>query len=255
MRHGWPKTPALSRCRHAPRRTPPRPPMTFLPTPPPWTAYALHWRPCSAVSVTCAEQSPARSGGSAEARRTMGGTNAPRRPPGGGGNYRLRLHQLRTAQQDLRTREAAVGSSEEEILAREQDSKQRIANTANAIPAAERTHSELRDLRVRAEEEEKRLREDLADQETTVIDTGRALREALDRPEVINGAGWNGPLCPTTSRTTPVQTPATACARCVHWPTRWSRPSAVRGRGVGQHPAQPAHRAARPSGGRIRRTA
>ncbi|MER7696837.1 TIGR02680 family protein [Streptomyces sp. NPDC096095] len=105
------------------------------------------------------------------------------------GNYRLRLHQLRTAKQDLRTREAAIGSSEEEILAREQDSKQRIADAAGAIPTAERTHSELRDLRVRAEEEEKRLRGELADQETTVIDTGRTLREALDRPEVINGAG------------------------------------------------------------------
>ncbi|WP_326811039.1 TIGR02680 family protein [Streptomyces scopuliridis] len=105
------------------------------------------------------------------------------------GNYRLRLHQLRTAQQDLRTREAAVGSSEEEILTREQNAKQRIANAAGAIPAAEHTHGELRDLRVRAEEEEKRLREELADQETTVIDTGRALREALDRPEVVNGAG------------------------------------------------------------------
>ncbi|MFE4957665.1 TIGR02680 family protein [Streptomyces sp. NPDC056653] len=105
------------------------------------------------------------------------------------GNYRLRLHQLRIAQQDLRTREAAVGSSEEEILTREQNAKQRIANAAGAIPAAERTHSELRDLRVRAEEEEKRLRKELADQETTVIDTGRALREALDRPEVVNGAG------------------------------------------------------------------
>ncbi|MFF3787612.1 TIGR02680 family protein [Streptomyces sp. NPDC001933] len=105
------------------------------------------------------------------------------------GNYRLRLHQLRTAQQDLRTREAAVGSSEEEILTREQNAKQRIANAAGAIPAAERTRSELRDRRVRAEEEEKRLREDLADQETTVIDTGRILRAALDRPEVVNGAG------------------------------------------------------------------
>ncbi|WP_326602230.1 TIGR02680 family protein [Streptomyces sp. NBC_01800] len=105
------------------------------------------------------------------------------------GSYRIRLHQLRTAQQDLRTREAAIGSSEEEILTREQNAKQRIANAAGAIPTAERTHSELRDLRVRAEEEEKRLRTELADQETTVLDTGRALREAVDRPEVITGAG------------------------------------------------------------------
>ncbi|WP_405796215.1 TIGR02680 family protein [Streptomyces sp. NBC_01506] len=105
------------------------------------------------------------------------------------GNYRLRLQQLRTAQQDLRTREGAVGSSEEEILARERDAKRRIADAAGAIPAAERAHGELRDGRVRAEEEEKRLREELAVQESTVIDTGRALREAIDRPEIVNGAG------------------------------------------------------------------
>ncbi|MDX3851064.1 TIGR02680 family protein [Streptomyces sp. AK02-01A] len=103
-------------------------------------------------------------------------------------SYRLHLAGLRSAQQDLRTREAAVGSSEEEILTREQDSRQRIANAVRAIPAAEHAHGELRDLRVRAEEEEKRLRAELADQETAVIDTGRALREALDRPEVVSGA-------------------------------------------------------------------
>ncbi|MFD9789120.1 TIGR02680 family protein [[Kitasatospora] papulosa] len=104
-------------------------------------------------------------------------------------HYRLHLHQLRTAHKDLRTREAAVGSNEEEILAREQDAQQRVTNAAGAIPAAEHTHGELRDRRVRAEEDEKRLRAELTDQETTVIDTGRALREALDRPEVINGSG------------------------------------------------------------------
>ncbi|MFF3734570.1 TIGR02680 family protein [Streptomyces sp. NPDC002476] len=103
--------------------------------------------------------------------------------------YRLRRRQLRTAQQDLQTREAAVGSSEEEILADEQDAKQRVAHAAGAIPAAEHAHNELRDRRVRAEEEEKRLREELAEQETAVIETGRTLREALSRPEVVNGAG------------------------------------------------------------------
>ncbi|WP_326766367.1 TIGR02680 family protein [Streptomyces sp. NBC_01591] len=103
--------------------------------------------------------------------------------------YRLRHRQLRTAQQDLRTREAAVGSSEEKILANEQAAKERITNAVGAIPARERAHNELRDQRVRAEEEEKRLREELAEQEATVIDTGRALRDALSRPEVVNGAG------------------------------------------------------------------
>jgi hypothetical protein len=42
---------------------------------------------------------------------------------------------------------------------------------------------------VRAEEKEERLREELADQEAAVIETGRALRGALSRPEVVIGAG------------------------------------------------------------------
>ncbi|MGW5234526.1 TIGR02680 family protein [Streptomyces nodosus] len=103
--------------------------------------------------------------------------------------YRLHLTGLRTAEQDLRTREEAIGSSEEEILTREQEAKQRIANAVQAIPAAGRARDELHDLRVRAEEDEKRLRGNLADQETAVIGTGSALRGALGRPEVVRGAG------------------------------------------------------------------
>ncbi|WP_432075971.1 TIGR02680 family protein [Streptomyces wuyuanensis] len=103
--------------------------------------------------------------------------------------YRLHLSELRTAEQDLRTREEAIGSSEEEILTREQEAKQRIASTVHALPAAGRARDELHDLRVRAEEDEKRLRGNLADQETAVIGTGSALRGALGRPEVVRGAG------------------------------------------------------------------
>ncbi|MFJ3440627.1 TIGR02680 family protein [Streptomyces sp. NPDC086081] len=104
-------------------------------------------------------------------------------------DHRVRLTELRAAQQDLRTREEAIGSSEEEILAREQEARQRVADAGRALPAAQRARDELRELRVRAEEEEKRLREDLAGQETAVITTGGALRAALDRPEVTRGAG------------------------------------------------------------------
>ncbi|MFE2684945.1 TIGR02680 family protein [Streptomyces mirabilis] len=104
-------------------------------------------------------------------------------------SYRLHLAGLRTAEQDLRTREEAIGSSEEEILTREQEAKQRIANAVRALPAAQRARDELHDLRVRAEEDEKRLHGNLADQETVVIDSGSALRGALGRPEVVRGAG------------------------------------------------------------------
>ncbi|MEV5354492.1 TIGR02680 family protein [Streptomyces sp. NPDC052693] len=104
-------------------------------------------------------------------------------------NYRLRLTGLHTAQQDLRTREEAIGATEEEILTREQETRQRIAHAAQALPAAQRARDDLHDRRVRAEEEEKRLRENLAAQETAVIATGSALRGALGRPEVVRGAG------------------------------------------------------------------
>ncbi|MGW5202631.1 SbcC/MukB-like Walker B domain-containing protein [Streptomyces spiralis] len=49
---------------------------------------------------------------------------------------------------------------------------------------------------MRAEEEEKRLREDLTAQETAVIATGGALRGALGRPEVVRGAGLDRSLLP-----------------------------------------------------------
>lgn len=104
-------------------------------------------------------------------------------------SYRVHLTGLRTAEQDLRTREEAIGSSEEEILTREQETQQRIASAVRALPGAQRARDDLHDLRVRAEEDEKRLRGTLADQETAVIDTGSALRGALGRPEVVLGAG------------------------------------------------------------------
>lgn len=103
--------------------------------------------------------------------------------------YRIQLTALRTAQQDLRTREEAIGASEEEILTREGAAKRRVANAVQALPVAQRARDRLHDSRVRAEEKEKGLRGDLADQETVVIGTGSALRACLDRPEVVRGAG------------------------------------------------------------------
>ncbi|MGW0292635.1 TIGR02680 family protein [Streptomyces tuirus] len=110
--------------------------------------------------------------------------------------YRVHLTGLRTAEQDLRTREAAIGSSEEEILTREKEAKQRIADAVRSLPAAQRSRDDLHDRRVRAEEDEKRLRGTLADQETAVIDTGSALRGALGRPEVVLGAGLDRSTLP-----------------------------------------------------------
>ncbi|MFG2753545.1 TIGR02680 family protein [Streptomyces xanthophaeus] len=104
-------------------------------------------------------------------------------------SYGLRLGELRSAQQDLRTREEAISSTEEEILAREEETKQRVAAAAQALPGAQRGHHDLRDQRVRAEEDEKRSLEDLLEQQTAVITAGSTLRGAVGRPEVIRGAG------------------------------------------------------------------
>ncbi|MBM9624660.1 TIGR02680 family protein [Streptomyces zhihengii] len=111
-------------------------------------------------------------------------------------SYQLHLTELRTAQQDLRTREEAIGATEEEILTREQETRERIAQAVQGRLAARRERNGFHDLRVRAEEEEKRLREDLTGQETAVIITGGTLRGALGRPEVVRGAGLDRSLLP-----------------------------------------------------------
>ncbi|MFF4215761.1 TIGR02680 family protein [Streptomyces nondiastaticus] len=103
--------------------------------------------------------------------------------------YRLSLGQLRPARQALRTLEEVVGAAEDEILARETETKERIKAAAQALPGAQRSVADLRDARIRAEEREKDHRQQLVDQETSVIEAGSTLRHALARPEVLRGAG------------------------------------------------------------------
>ncbi|RZD80973.1 TIGR02680 family protein [Streptomyces albidoflavus] len=136
----------------------------------------------------------ARLGGSQADDRRYAGAREKRTEAEEG--YRHRHGHLLTAQRDLRAREAAVGSSEEKILTDEQAAKDRIAHAVGAIPARERDRNGLHDQRVRAEEKEGRLHEELADQEATVIETGRALRGALSRPEIVIGAGLDRTALP-----------------------------------------------------------
>ncbi|WP_055546298.1 TIGR02680 family protein [Streptomyces sp. NBRC 110028] len=104
-------------------------------------------------------------------------------------DYQLRLDELRPARQALRMLEEAVGSAEDEILAREAETKGRIASAVRSVPEAQRALGELHDQRVRAEEKEESRRVELRTQETAVITAGNALRKALSRPEVLRGAG------------------------------------------------------------------
>ncbi|NUS15253.1 MAG: TIGR02680 family protein [Streptomyces sp.] len=104
-------------------------------------------------------------------------------------DYRSRMDELRPARTRLATLEEAVGSTEGEILAREEAATARIDAASRVLPAAQDAAERARDVLVRAEEKEKRLREDLAHQETAVITAGSALRGALGRTDVTGGAG------------------------------------------------------------------
>jgi uncharacterized protein (TIGR02680 family) len=119
-------------------------------------------------------------------------------------DYQLRLDELRPARQALRTLEEAIGSAEDEILAREAETKQRITAATRALPEAQRTLGELHDQRVRAEEKETSHREQLVTQEAAVIEAGNTLRHALARPEVLRGAGVDRSALPERPSDEPV---------------------------------------------------
>ncbi|WUH92611.1 TIGR02680 family protein [Streptomyces sp. NBC_00433] len=121
------------------------------------------------------------------ARATYGSSRADRRSAEA--DYRSRMDELRPARARLATLEKAVGSSESEILAREASATSRIDATSRAQPAAQNAAERARDGRVRSEEKETRLREDLARQESAVIAAGNALHSALGRTDVTRGAG------------------------------------------------------------------
>ncbi|MGK4908755.1 TIGR02680 family protein [Streptomyces albus] len=170
-------------------------------------------------------------------------------------NYRLRLSGLRTAQQDLRTREEAIGATEEEIPhSRAGNQTAHHARRPGRPGSTTYPERSARPARARGR-------------------GGEAPARGPDRPGDGSYRNRRGP-----SRRT---RPTGGGARCRAGPVRTARgcggrprlgrpqPSARatgagrRGtagprpperRGVGQHPAQPAHRPARPAGRRLRRT-
>ncbi|MFV2172045.1 TIGR02680 family protein [Actinomadura sp. LOL_016] len=105
--------------------------------------------------------------------------------------YRARSGMLRAAERRLGTLEETIGSSEEELLARERAAKDLVDGIVRLLPDAGRDADGLRDGRVRAEEEEGRLLGELAKQQDAVIAVGGVLRRALVRPEVVHGAGMD----------------------------------------------------------------
>ncbi|MEH0416899.1 TIGR02680 family protein [Streptomyces sp. B21-083] len=104
-------------------------------------------------------------------------------------DYAEPLGRLETARRTVRGLEEALGVSEQEILARESEAKRRLDAVGRQLPRTRGDMTEVHDLRVRSEEDERVRRETLAAQETEVLDCGRRLRTALSLPGVMRGAG------------------------------------------------------------------
>ncbi|MBE1532263.1 TIGR02680 family protein [Actinomadura algeriensis] len=104
-------------------------------------------------------------------------------------DHRGRFDVLRDAERRLGTLEETIGSSEEDLLAREQAAKELIDGIVRRVPDARREARGLHDGLVRAEEEEGRVLGELARRQDAAITVGGVLRRALARPEVVRGAG------------------------------------------------------------------
>ncbi|MFI2720121.1 TIGR02680 family protein [Streptomyces collinus] len=104
-------------------------------------------------------------------------------------DYAEPLARLEAARRTVRALEEALGATEQEILAREAETKRRLDAVGRQLPGARRDMADVHDRRVRAEEDERTRREALATQEAEVLACGRRLRAALSLPGVLRGAG------------------------------------------------------------------
>jgi uncharacterized protein (TIGR02680 family) len=108
-------------------------------------------------------------------------------------DYAESLARLDAARRTVRGLEEALGASEQEILAREDEAKRRLEAVGRQLPGVKRDMSAAHDERVRAEEDARVRQEALAAQEGEVIAGGRRLRGALSLPGVSRGAGLDAP--------------------------------------------------------------
>ncbi|GGS95023.1 TIGR02680 family protein [Streptomyces chromofuscus] len=106
-------------------------------------------------------------------------------------DYAEHLARLDAARRMVRGLEEALGASEQEILAREDEAKRRLEAVRRQRPGTQRDMSATHDERVRAEEDERGRREALAAQQGEALASGRRLRTALSFPGVIRGAGFD----------------------------------------------------------------
>ncbi|MFF4836243.1 TIGR02680 family protein [Streptomyces sp. NPDC001315] len=108
-------------------------------------------------------------------------------------DYAEPLARLDAARRTVRGLEEALGATEQEILAREDDAKRHLEAVRRQLPGLQRDISAAHDDRVRAEEDERVRREALATQEGEALASGRRLRAGLSLPGVSRGAGLDVP--------------------------------------------------------------
>jgi uncharacterized protein (TIGR02680 family) len=87
--------------------------------------------------------------------------------------------KLTGAQRELALLEGSVGATEQDIMARETDAKNRFDEADRGLPHARNAHGTAHDDRLKAETERDRLIAELAEQERSVVGGGSALRRPL----------------------------------------------------------------------------
>lgn len=108
-------------------------------------------------------------------------------------DYAGPLARLEAARLTVQTLEKALGATEQEILDRETAARRRLDGVQGQIPRVRQELTGAHDTRIRAEEEEKARRADLAAQEDVVLACGRRLRSALLLPGVLRAGGLEPP--------------------------------------------------------------
>lgn len=106
--------------------------------------------------------------------------------------YAAAYGRLTVSQRELALLEASVGATEQEIMARETDAKNRFDEAERHLPPARTAHGDAHDARVKAEADRDRFVDELAEQERSVVAGGTALRRPLGLPGLPLAAGLIG---------------------------------------------------------------
>lgn len=106
--------------------------------------------------------------------------------------YATAYEKLTAAQRELELLESSVGATEQDIMAREAEAKNRFDDADRRLPHARRVHGDAHDDRLKAETVRDRLIDELAGQERSVVAGGSALRRPLGLTGLPLAAGLAG---------------------------------------------------------------